>query len=98
MNDERPSLVRNPFSDSFDKSTQSAHSTNSHTETKRPLITYLLDGEYEKPWINDRRVRRSRIGNYIIWGFVSLALVLSAYYIYAETLKVHKYQVSSTAT
>ena len=88
--------VRSPFSDSAAASIRSIHTPNSYAANKRPIRTYLLNGEYERPWIKDKRLYRTRIGNYIIWGFLAIALALSAYYNYAETLKVHKYQVSST--
>lgn len=58
--------------------------------------SYLLDSEYERPWINDPRLNRTRLGNYIIWGFVAVSLVLSAYYNYAETKLVPKYEVGTT--
>lgn len=93
--DERQCELRDPFSTSSAPSIQSAVSPYSATGNKRPFKSHLLDGEYERPWIKDKRLQRTRVGNYIIWGFVVLALALSAYYNYAETRKVPKYEVGS---
>lgn len=90
----RPYELGDSFTISPAPSVQPAYSPRSNMGNKRPLRTYLLNGEYEKPWVNDKRLRRTRVGNYIIWGFIVLSLALSAYYNYAETLKVDKYQVS----
>lgn len=70
-----------------------AVSPNPYLGDKRPLRTYLLDGEYEKPWVKDKRFHRLHRGNYIIWGFVGVALVLSVCYNYVATLGVQQHEV-----
>jgi hypothetical protein len=87
-----------PFANSPASSIQSpvSVSPNPYFGHKRPLRTYLLDGEFEKPWAKDKRAHRPRRGNYIIWGFVGLALALSACYNYVVASKVPRHEVSTS--
>lgn len=67
---------------------------SSRAPVKRRFKSYLLTGEYERPWVNDKRMKRIRVNNYIIWGFVVAGLAVSGYIDYLATTKVAKHDVS----
>lgn len=88
---------RNPFATPSRagslQSSQSRFSDWAPPAKARRFQSYLLTDEYPRPWVEDKRLKRTRVGNYIIWGFVVVALLLSGYYNYAETKKVAHYEV-----
>jgi hypothetical protein len=69
-------------------------STYSRVPVKRRFNSYLLTGEYERPWVNDKRLKRIRVNNYIIWGFIVAGLAVSGYINYHATTQVPKHSVS----
>lgn len=69
-------------------------STYSRAPVKRRFKSYLLTGEYERPWVNDKRLKRIRVNNYIIWGFIIAGLAVSGYINYHATTQVPKHSVS----
>lgn len=69
-------------------------STYSRAPVKRRFKSYLLTGEYERPWVNDKRLKRIRVNNYIIWGFIVAGLAVSGYINYHATIQVPKHSVS----
>ena len=69
-------------------------STYARAPVKRRFKSYLLTGEYERPWVNDKRLKRVRVNNYIIWGFLVAGLVVSGYINYHATAQVSKHSVS----
>ncbi|EEA23630.1 hypothetical protein TMatcc_002506 [Talaromyces marneffei ATCC 18224] len=66
-------------------------STYTRAPVKRRFKSYLLTGEYERPWVNDKRLKRIRVNNYIIWGFIVAGLAVSGYINYNATTQVHKH-------
>lgn len=69
-------------------------STHVRVPIKRRFKSYLLTGEYERPWVNDKRLKRIRVNNYIIWGFLVAGLAVSGYINYHATAQVPKHSVS----
>jgi len=101
--------ARNPFSDRAAPSvaasvgSSAAHaidelpirdSTYTRAPVKRRFKSYLLTGEYERPWVNDKRLNRIRVNNYIIWGFIVAGLAVGGYINYHATTQVPKHSVS----
>lgn len=98
-------LKRNPFTDSATPSIRTNRtgphqneisevvSAASNPVGKRPFITYRLQGEYPRPWLEDKRYNRTRVGNWIIWAFVVIGLGVSAYINYTAYAKVPKSSV-----
>ncbi|CAN8097111.1 unnamed protein product [Discula destructiva] len=43
--------------------------------SRKRFITYRLRGEYEKPWLQDPKFKRTKTNNYIIYGFIALGIV-----------------------
>ncbi|EGE05576.1 glycosyl hydrolase [Trichophyton equinum CBS 127.97] len=88
--------LQDPFSSSVATSVRTAsyHSQPSDRQPGRrqQFKSYRLNGEYERPWLGDSRLKRSRVGSYIIWGFIGLGLALSAYINFTVTQKVSKHQ------
>uniref|UniRef100_A0A093Y6A9 Beta-1,3-glucan-binding protein n=1 Tax=Talaromyces marneffei PM1 TaxID=1077442 RepID=A0A093Y6A9_TALMA len=73
-------------------------STYTRAPVKRRFKSYLLTGEYERPWVNDKRLKRIRVNNYIIWGFIVAGLAVSGYINYNATTQVHKHSVGGFGT
>lgn len=94
----------NPFTDSAAASLRAAsyysHPSDVPSGTRqaarRQFKSYRLNGEYERPWLGDRRLQKTRVGNYIIWGFVVLGLGLSGYINFSVTQKVSRNEVCLT--
>lgn len=93
-----PVEQRNPFSDSAAQSLR-ADSYGSQTYNtppegarqpiRRQFKSYRLNGKHERPWLDDKRLRRTKVGNYIIWGFVVVGLGLGAFVNYTVIDKVN---------
>lgn len=93
--------LRNPFTDSAvasirTDSSRSEHSTFFRQPPKHRFESYHLKGPYERPWADGSRQKRSRLGNYIIWGFVALGFILSAVINFFSWQKVPQHQVGSS--
>lgn len=56
--------------------------------------SYRLVGKYEQPWIDDKRLGRTRFNNYIVLVFIILALAASAVINWQKTTTVAKHEVS----
>ncbi|EEP77314.1 conserved hypothetical protein [Uncinocarpus reesii 1704] len=89
---------QNPFSDSAAASVRTASSYSQPSSgirqpARRQFKSYRLNGEYEKPWLTDKRLQKTRVGNYIIWGFVAVGFALSGYINFSVTQKVSKHEV-----
>ena len=89
-----------PLTDTATKTRPSSHqsleipsSTAPRALVKRKFMSYRLRGDYEKPWINDKRLKRSRMGNLIIYGFIVAGLLMSAYINYNATEQVQRHNV-----
>ncbi|KAF1955282.1 putative beta-1,3-glucan-binding protein precursor [Byssothecium circinans] len=44
--------------------------------------SYRLRGEYVQPWVDDKRLKRTKYGNVIVYGCIFIALCLSGYLTY----------------
>lgn len=89
---------RNPFGDSAAPSVRADSYYSQRSDANRPapkrrFESYRLRGDYEKPWATDKRLRRTRCGNYIIWGFIAAGLALSAFINFNTARKVPKHPV-----
>ncbi|KAK2740536.1 hypothetical protein FQN57_006039 [Myotisia sp. PD_48] len=87
----------NPFSDSNTPSLRAisyASDTPSaiRAPPRRQFKSYRLNGEYERTWLDDKRLKKTRVGKYIIWGFVVAGLALSAYINFNVTQKVKRHE------
>lgn len=94
-----PSVVPSSTSSAHQVSIQdsaiaSQNSTYSRPPLKRRFKSYLLTGEYERPWLNDKRLQRTRVNNYIIYGFLVAGIAVSGYINYNATTQVPKHSVS----
>jgi len=94
----------NPFGDSQAASETSSihgisqvpHSRNgsggSATSDEKHLFrSYRLTAPYEKPWVTDKRMKRTRYNNYIVYGFMVLGFALAAYVCYSTAAGVPKH-------
>lgn len=80
------------------RSSEIQSSVAARAPAKRKFVSYRLRGEYEKPWVNDKRLKRTRMGNLIIYGFIVGALLLSAWINYNATEQVGKHEVRGCYT
>ncbi|KAH4291897.1 hypothetical protein HBI81_173480 [Parastagonospora nodorum] len=81
-------LPRQPSALSISSAAIGGTSTPSEFHSRRqPRVfkSYRLQGDYVQPWADDKRMNRTKIGNYIVWGFIALGLVASGYIIYLGT-------------
>ncbi|ORY16517.1 glycosyl hydrolase [Clohesyomyces aquaticus] len=51
-------------------------------KAKHTFASYRLKGEYNQPWLDDKRIQRTKYSNWIVWLFVLLALCVSGYLSY----------------
>ncbi|KAF2099299.1 glycosyl hydrolase [Rhizodiscina lignyota] len=60
---------------------------------KRRFRSYRLKGDYERPWTQDPRMKKTRMNNWIVRIFIIIGVALSAFICYTATWKVgnHKY-------
>ena len=99
---EKSTPVTNLFSNSAAASLRavSYHSQPSEIPSgvrqpaRRQFTSYKLNGDYERPWIGDKRLKKSRVGNYIIWGFVVVGLALAAFVNFSVAQKVSQHEVT----
>lgn len=93
--------MRNPFDDAstidFELDaitpTQSTFSTTPRSHMHE-FKSYRLVGKYDQPWTDDKRLKRTRFNNYIVWLFVLIALCVSGYINWQKTTMVPKHDVS----
>jgi hypothetical protein len=96
----------NPFSDSRAPSIRAISQFSQYSDSnrsgvrqpaKRQFKSYRLNGEYERTWIGDKRLKKTRVGNYIIWAMIGAGIAISIYLNYNVTRKVQKHDVCSEA-
>jgi hypothetical protein len=94
----------NPFSDSAAPSIRAISQFSQYSDSnrsgvrqpaKRQFKSYRLNGEYERTWTGDKRLKKTRVGNYIIWAMIGAGIAISAYLNYNVTRKVQKHDVCS---
>lgn len=89
--------VQNPFTDSNAPSIRSSYDSvrnGDNTPAKRKFVSYRLKGTFEQPWLEDKRVKRTQVGNWIIRGAVFAALLVAVYINYNAYTRVPKTKVS----
>lgn len=89
--------AQNPFTDSNAPSIRSSYGsvqTGNNTPTRRKFVSYRLKGKFEQPWLEDKRVKRTVVGNWIIRGAVIAALLVAVYINYSAYARVPKMKVS----
>ncbi|KAH8896899.1 concanavalin A-like lectin/glucanase [Thozetella sp. PMI_491] len=59
-------------------SVSSQMSVVSRKPGKRLFVSYRLSGEYEKPWINDPKLKRVRYNNWIMTSFIATGFAVAA--------------------
>lgn len=52
-------------------------STLDTVKSRKRFVSYRLRGEYEKPWLQDPKFKRTKVNNYIIYGFMALGVVIA---------------------
>lgn len=57
---------------------------------KHVFKSYRLKGEYVQPWRADKRMKRTRYNNIIVWVFVLIGIALSGYIRYTGSLEVDR--------
>lgn len=69
---QRPpsSLIMSPTG----TSTPTHHSGVFTGRTRKRFVSYRLRGEYEKPWLEDPKFKRTKYNNYVIYVFVFLGV------------------------
>lgn len=55
-------------------STPTHHSGVFTGRTRKRFVSYRLRGEYEKPWLEDPKFKRTKYNNYVIYVFVFLGV------------------------
>jgi hypothetical protein len=63
-------------------------SSGSSARPRRRFHTYQLKGEYAQPWRDDPRLKKTRINNWIVRGFIIAGVALSGFICYTATWKV----------
>ncbi|KAF2475917.1 concanavalin A-like lectin/glucanase [Lindgomyces ingoldianus] len=51
-------------------------------KARHKFRSYRLKGEYSQPWLDDKRLKRTKYGNIIVWIFVLGAVCVSGYLSY----------------
>lgn len=52
--------------------------------SRKRFVSYRLRGEYEKPWLQDPKFKRTKVNNYVIYGFIALGVAAAAAVAYFE--------------
>lgn len=52
-------------------------STLDAAKGRKRFVSYRLRGEYERPWLQDPKFKRTKANNYIMYAFMVLGLVLA---------------------
>lgn len=59
-------------------------STLELAKSRKRFVSYRLRGEYEKPWLDDPKFKRTKANNYIIYGFMALGVAVAGAVAYLE--------------
>lgn len=60
------------------------NSTADAPRSRKRFVSYRLRGEYEKPWLQDPKFKRTKINNYIVYGFMGLGVAAAGAVAYLE--------------
>lgn len=52
--------------------------------SRKRFVSYRLRGEYEKPWLQDPKFKRTKVNNFVIYGFIALGVAAAAAVAYLE--------------
>lgn len=55
---------------------------------RRRFQSYKLKGDYDQPWRDDPRMKKTRINNWIVRGFIFVGIALSGFVCYTATWKI----------
>ncbi|RYN30502.1 hypothetical protein AA0112_g6665 [Alternaria arborescens] len=77
-------IPRNPSNLSFGGPVYGSQFGNASEIRKqpRPFKSYRLRGEREQPWVDDPRMKKTKVGNWITFGFVFIGFAVSGYIMY----------------
>lgn len=64
------------------------------TQAKRRFESYRLREKYERPWLDDPRMKKTRWNNWIVRGFFALGFAFSVFICFTATMEVTKHEVS----
>lgn len=53
-------------------------------KSRKRFISHRLRGEYEKPWLQDPKFKRTKVNNYIIYGFMVLGVAAAGAVAYLQ--------------
>lgn len=59
-------------------------STFDTVKTRKRFVSHRLRGEYEKPWLQDPKFKRTKVNNYIIYSFMALGVAIAGAVVYFE--------------
>ncbi|KAK1908238.1 hypothetical protein P3342_013558 [Pyrenophora teres f. teres] len=78
-----PYMPRNPSNLAFDGPVyQNQIGGADLRKQPRPFKSYRLRGEREQPWVTDPRMKKTKVGNWITFGFIMIGVVVSGYIMY----------------
>ncbi|KFZ13159.1 hypothetical protein V501_03864 [Pseudogymnoascus sp. VKM F-4519 (FW-2642)] len=60
-------------------------------KVKHQFRSYRLTGEYEQPWIKDKRMKKTRYNNLIVYAFMVIGFGVAGYICFAATQSVPKH-------
>jgi len=75
-------IPRNPSNLSFGPIYGSQISASEIRKQPRPFRSYRLRGEREQPWVDDPRMKKTKVGNWITLGFIIIGFCVSGYIMY----------------
>ncbi|KAF2820257.1 concanavalin A-like lectin/glucanase [Ophiobolus disseminans] len=78
-------IPNQPSSLSINSAAVSRSATSTDTQSRkqpRAFKSYRLKGDYVQPWADDKRMNRTRLGNWIVLGFIGIGFCASAYIMY----------------
>ncbi|KAH9863832.1 hypothetical protein J1614_009764 [Plenodomus biglobosus] len=61
---------------------EDARIDNRTRQQPRQFKSYRLRGDYVQSWAGDPRMKRTKVGNWIVLGFITIGLLLSGYIVY----------------
>lgn len=60
------------------------NSTIGGTRSRKPFVSYKLRGEYEKPWLQDPKFKKTKYNNIIVWTFIGVGIGAAAAVAYLQ--------------
>lgn len=63
------------------------------TQVKKRFQSYRLREKYERPWLEDPRMKKTKWNNWIVRGFFALGIAISGFICYTATFEVGNHSV-----